>query len=193
VSAPSSTDRRVLRTRRALRKALLSAIAEQGWEAISVQNLCARAGVGRSTFYTHFADKEELLLSGLDDLQVELHRAVAQNGGKPLAFVQLMIEHVQAHGRDEMLRLRALLGKRSGQVVLRRLTEMLVEVLDDEVAPLAAASPQRNAAVRYLAGALAELFSWWSRGRSGLSPAELGDVYRRLALSTLPELKRRDK
>jgi len=34
-----------------------------------IRGTCERVRVGRSTFYTHFADKEELLFSGFDDLR----------------------------------------------------------------------------------------------------------------------------
>jgi len=52
---PEKDDRRVQRTRRALREALVALIVERGWEGFSVQEVCERADVGRSTFYTHFA------------------------------------------------------------------------------------------------------------------------------------------
>ena len=65
-------DRRVRKTRRALRESLFSLVAERGWDSVSVQHVCERADVGRSTFYTHFADREDLLLSGFDDLKLEL-------------------------------------------------------------------------------------------------------------------------
>jgi AcrR family transcriptional regulator len=62
------TDRRVQRTRRLLHKAL-SLILEKKYESITVQELLDRADVGRSTFYMHFQDKDELLLSGFQYLQ----------------------------------------------------------------------------------------------------------------------------
>jgi AcrR family transcriptional regulator len=48
--APRAPDRRSQRTRDALRDALLELMAELGWEDVSVQNLCERAEVARSTF-----------------------------------------------------------------------------------------------------------------------------------------------
>src|SRR5687768_13088670 len=78
-SRPSETmttpvDPRVVRTRRQLRDALVASILERGWEAVSVTDVCERAEIGRSTFYVHFADKEELLLSGFDELHAALDR-----------------------------------------------------------------------------------------------------------------------
>lgn len=176
------------RTRRALREALFAAILERGWDDVSVQDVCARANVGRSTFYTHFVDKQELLLSGFDDLHGELRALVAREGGKPLGFVRAMIEHVHEHRR-----LRALVGKRGGQAVLKRLTQLVVDLLEEEVAETAAPGAQRDAAVRYMAGAFVELLTWWSNTRSRLSAAELDELYRRLTLPVLRELRRGER
>ena len=71
--------RRSLRTRGAVRKALIELIGEHGWDDIAVQDVCERANVGRSTFYSHYTGKDALLQGGLDDLRTELqHQARAR-------------------------------------------------------------------------------------------------------------------
>ena len=65
-------DRRVQRTHHLLNHALLSLIQEKGFEALTVQDIIDRANVGRSTFYAHFADKEDLFLQGFESLSAEL-------------------------------------------------------------------------------------------------------------------------
>lgn len=65
-------DRRVERTQRLLSEALLSLIRERGYEALSVQDIIDRANVGRATFYAHFDNKEDLLVSRLDGLRSTL-------------------------------------------------------------------------------------------------------------------------
>jgi AcrR family transcriptional regulator len=55
------SDRRPQRTRRQLSRALVGLITEKRFDDITVQNVIDRADVGRSTFYTHFRDKEDLL------------------------------------------------------------------------------------------------------------------------------------
>lgn len=62
---PAHPDRRVRRTREALRDALLALLVERGWDDIDVQALCVRADIGRSTFYLHFPNKEALLRGSL--------------------------------------------------------------------------------------------------------------------------------
>src|SRR6266516_2886157 len=65
-------DRRVQRTQQLLRNALFSLIQEKGFESLSVQDIIDRADVGRTTFYAHFDNKEDLLLSGFEDLRALL-------------------------------------------------------------------------------------------------------------------------
>src|ERR1044071_6290760 len=61
-------DRRAGRTERSLREALIALILEKRYDAITVQNIIDRADVGRSTFYAHYRDKEDLLLSDWEGL-----------------------------------------------------------------------------------------------------------------------------
>src|SRR5512138_3898449 len=97
---PSRDDRRVRRTRAALRDALVDLIVERGWDGFGVQDLCARADVGRSTFYLHFADKEEVLADGFGHLGRELRAQLASAGRTgPLAFSRGLLDHAQAHLR----------------------------------------------------------------------------------------------
>lgn len=54
-------DRRIVRSKRALRAALISLMETKGFEAITVNDLCSAADLNRGTFYNHFSDKEHLL------------------------------------------------------------------------------------------------------------------------------------
>jgi len=70
-------DRRVQKTRQLLQEALTGLIAEKGYDSITIQHILDRANVGRSTFYAHFQDKEQLLHSCFDSLN-GLFRAAHQ-------------------------------------------------------------------------------------------------------------------
>lgn len=56
-------DRRVQRTQNLLHQALASLVLEKDYDSISVKEILDRANVDRSTFYMHFRDKDELLVS----------------------------------------------------------------------------------------------------------------------------------
>lgn len=66
-------DRRVRRTRQALRRAALDIVRDKGFRAARVSEIAERADVNRATFYAHYADKFALA----DDLlRVEFHRRI---------------------------------------------------------------------------------------------------------------------
>ena len=56
-----NTDVRVERTYRQLFNGLLSLLAENSFEDLSVSKICEESGVHRATFYKHFNDKYEFL------------------------------------------------------------------------------------------------------------------------------------
>lgn len=187
MKASSPVDRRVQRTQRLLTDALIQLILERGWDSVSVQDICERADVGRSTFYTHFADKEDLLVGGLGALgQFLREQAATSTGNRPLAFARGVIEHV-----DEKRRLfKALAGKRSGQLAQRHFRELLIELVREDLQALAPGSPRLDVAVRYVAGAFFELLIWWLEARTQLKPADLEEHFHELTTPVLAVLRK---
>lgn len=59
--AAAPCDPRIVRSRAALREALIGLMEERGLDSVTVNDLCQRAGLNRGTFYNHFQDKESLL------------------------------------------------------------------------------------------------------------------------------------
>ena len=54
-------DKRILKTKKNLKSTLLELLNEKAFEQITVKEICERSATSRITFYTHFADKYELL------------------------------------------------------------------------------------------------------------------------------------
>lgn len=71
-------DRRITRSKRALRTALIELMEERGFDGFSVNDLCERADLNRGTFYNHFHDKEALLATLEDEVMCHLERFQAQ-------------------------------------------------------------------------------------------------------------------
>lgn len=59
-------DVRIERTRRSLQEALFDLARDRPLEELTVADIAQRAGVNRSSFYQHYADKETLLADALD-------------------------------------------------------------------------------------------------------------------------------
>lgn len=58
-------DRRTVRTQAALMSAFVELLLSEGYETTTVEEVAARANVGRSTFYLHFTGKEDILRKSL--------------------------------------------------------------------------------------------------------------------------------
>jgi len=58
-------DRRSRRTRGALQSAFVELVMSRGYEAVNTGEICDRANVGRSTFYSHYRSKKALLEESL--------------------------------------------------------------------------------------------------------------------------------
>jgi len=71
----SYPDVRVVRTRTALREAMLDLLQEQAYDAINVKEIAIQAGVNRVTFYNHYSSKDELLSEILEE-KLEEYRSL---------------------------------------------------------------------------------------------------------------------
>jgi len=101
-------DRRIRRTRQALQGALVTLMAEKGYEAVTVQDVIDRADVGRSTFYAHYSDKSVLLQDSLERVRETMRPeplTVSPDRRRPLSFSLPMLQHVS----EQQNLLRALL------------------------------------------------------------------------------------
>lgn len=69
-------DRRVLKTRKEIRKACIELIEEKGFEAMTVLDIAEKANINRGTFYLHYIDKYDLLDKYEDELFEKLEAVV---------------------------------------------------------------------------------------------------------------------
>ncbi|MEO6889730.1 MAG: TetR/AcrR family transcriptional regulator [Ktedonobacteraceae bacterium] len=51
--------------------ATLEALAEEGYQAMSIEGVAARAGVGKTTIYRRWASKEDLVIDAIHEIQTE--------------------------------------------------------------------------------------------------------------------------
>ena len=75
----SSTDRRVRKTKKQLRLALMELLVEKSAKSISVRELAERADINRGTFYIHYRDVGDLL-QRLEDEMARLAGSIIMGG-----------------------------------------------------------------------------------------------------------------
>jgi len=176
-------DRRVLRTRDTLGDALVALMQEKNFDDITVQDLLKRAGVGRSTFYVHYRDKDDLFLSDVEEFLEQCCNAIArqESGTKRL----LPVKEFFAHVRDVREFYAALV--RSGKMndvqelargLFARSIEATFVMAGVEIAPA-----HRSAHAYALAGSFFSLLDWWVDRGMKADPEQMDELFHRMAWS----------
>lgn len=87
VIVEKNTDARVVRTKKAIRLALMELIEEKGFEAITVKDIATKAEINRGTFYVHYEDKHDLMnecqtdiMQGMSDIAKQKLQNVVVKG-----------------------------------------------------------------------------------------------------------------
>jgi AcrR family transcriptional regulator len=188
----SSVDRRTLRTRRALFEALIEMILEGDYDAISVSDIADRANVGRSTFYAHFTDKDDLLRKGLGHFRGILfsrHEEDVAGEATParraLGFSAFMFEHL----KEQQRLYRALMRGRAGPIVMERFRHFVAELVRNELGAQAGGRGGKAApsevTVQFVVGAYLALLAWWLDRGAKEPPETMDAAFRALALKGL--------
>jgi AcrR family transcriptional regulator len=152
-------DRRIAKTRLALRDALLSLLAQRGWDELNIQEICDQANVGRSTFYIHYRGKEDLLAEGLNDLRDALKATKPDDAvaHPPLAFMPGLLVHMV----EQRQIFKSVIGRRSGHGIERRFRDMVFQLIEHDLARLSLPSLQHQMLARYTAGGVVDIMAWW--------------------------------
>src|SRR6266849_5509137 len=89
-------DQRIRRTCERLGGALVTLIQERPIDDVTVQDVLDRAAVGRSTFYLHYRDKDDLLLSQLEKFLEMMSTALSirQEESHRVVPVAELFEHI---------------------------------------------------------------------------------------------------
>lgn len=173
-------DRRVGRTKRRLKEALLALIQERGYEAITIEELSARADVGRSTFYSHFTSKDDLLFAGFDVWLRSLTVPPAGAGAaRRFHFSLPLLRHI----REQRRFFQATIARGGNAAVRRRTTELFAELARIELDRMRPTDDRgrREGEAHAVAGAFLALAAWWLNGGSGVTAETVDEIFQATA------------
>jgi AcrR family transcriptional regulator len=176
-------DRRTNRTKQTLHAALIELILEKHYDLITVQDIIDRANIGRSTFYVHFRDKEDLLVSDwerfLDFFVSHLNWANLNEGN----FVP--IDKLLYHLKDFQRFYRALVKSQKTERIYKIGCSYLAESIQKELnerfdqslinipIPLVA---------NYLSNEIFGQLRWWLDNNMPNSPEEMSEIFHQLVM-----------
>jgi AcrR family transcriptional regulator len=183
-------DRRVSRTRRLLRDALMSLILESGYDAVTIEDITNQADVGRTTFYLHYRDKEELLLESIDAIIEDLMAQIAHiplsawsfSDGVSISPIQLIFQHGAKHIDLYRVMLRGEgVSKAQGRIrntisnAAKEFFNVRMVKEDISIQPVVAL----DFFVNYFAGALMGVLAWWLENNMPYPPDVMANMFQR--------------
>lgn len=179
-------DRRVQKTRTLLKDALVSLIIEKGFEAVSIQEILDRANVGRSTFYLHYENKQNLLHSCFEEFHKmfeknSLGTANADDFGKN-DFILNLFRLVE---RNQRL-CKALLGKDDMAMFFNPIHSYIYNSFEESIKKFVISknqsSLQTEMLTHYITSALFGVLRWWVYNDMPITAEEMDRNFRKLAL-----------
>lgn len=171
--SPSARDPRTRRSRKWLQDALKSLAQELPYEAITIQQIAARADVNRTTFYQHFQDKDDLLDSIASDLLQRLVEGAEQykNEDWPFSPVEApptLLRFFEEIGNDARFYARMLTGPGSSAFASRLVSVLEthhIQASSDQNAkdafPVRATTAPPDLVARFLSMGLIGSLAWW--------------------------------
>ncbi len=176
-------DRRSQRTRQLVISAMMELMVEKSYDVITVQDLLDRANIGRSTFYSHYFDKEDVLTSLAEQMLEMLSQQFSKRdaGQGILPSLELFQHALQYHQH-----FRAMLRGHAREVVWDAAQTTLGKTLEQTLAATFATKHVPSVPLpvlsQYLAGAFLNLLKWWLENEMPYSPAQMDEMFQQLAL-----------
>lgn len=180
-------DRRAARTRELLNQALVDLGAERGVDEIDVSDLVETAGIGRSTFYSHYSSKEDFLIRSFVGMIGACERGEAEQFPErtSLAPAHHLFAHIYS-AQD----FAAQFAKSAVSVPMLAAGEAKLRAIVDENLKRRMPdwdAPRRHETAVYVAAGLIGLLRWWMVRGFTRTPAQMEAAFARLTESVLSE------
>ena len=173
-------DRRTKKTRKAIFDAFAELLNSKSYANITVQDIIEKADVGRSTFYSHFETKDELLNALCskifahvfkDDLTKErTHDFSGEN-----KEIRKVVTHILYHVQDNNRYLKPILSCRNDEIFMRYFKEYLTPVFEKEIEKMETDVP-KDYLLNQVICVFTETVRWWA-GHEQYSPEEISSYF----------------
>ena len=182
-SVKNRSQKRAKRTRKKLKKAALDVFSEKSVDAATVEEITEKADVGKGTLYQHFEDKEEIVVTLIDEAVEHLIERIRSYESPPETLEDMLEHLLNSHytfsidAKEEfMLLFQGKLLLRLESDTLDELEEPYLHYLEEIENQLAAyISPRIDPIkIRRLACAVAGfVFGFFSFAMIGMTPVEI--------------------
>jgi AcrR family transcriptional regulator len=173
--AVGDKDERVRRTRKRIDAAFIDLLHRRGYDTIRVSEIVKKAGVGRPTFYAHYATKDDLLRSQFERIIAPILQ------GTPGDAPGIDATHFFAHIGSAQHFYKAFMGPNGGTapLVLRNCVETRVrEILALDTDPRS--KLKESAVTRFVAASMMAVIECWIEQGVRETPQEVQAIFANL-------------
>ena len=172
---------KVNKTKKILEDALGALLEEKPFEEIRVIDICSKANMHRSTFYTYFNDKYELLKSKLDEYEAkfleDLQRYKIEDKLKDF-HIDIMIKILQYFYFNRKY-LKIIFQNNKDNSITKILQKYLEDYVIEGVKDMKLAKPDKdyffNVIGAFYSGAFITVISEWILNDCNIKPQELAE------------------
>lgn len=171
-------DRRIQKTRESIFNAFSSLLAHKRYSKITVQEIIDEANIGRSTFYSHFETKDDLLKALCSDIfdhifSEELISESTHDFSCANNDLEAKITHILYHLKDSKRDIKGILSCESGELFLSVIKTYLEQLFTGFITKDSLGGIPKEYVVNHMAGSFVETVKWWIENDMAQSPEEL--------------------
>ncbi|MBR5409940.1 MAG: TetR/AcrR family transcriptional regulator [Clostridia bacterium] len=159
-------DRRVKRTKKALRDCLFRLLETKTADEITVKELTAMADINRSTFYFYYRDIDDMIMQIQDEIYSVFERDVimtAESFGTANDFVQYLTRYLRFCTENERI-VKFVMSNDPKNNLAKRIKSALLRVIPDSTKVFREGDPKRYLTAYAVAGFWELILAWMYEG-----------------------------
>ncbi len=163
-------DRRKKKTRQAVYNAFIELLEKKTYSSISVQDIIDKADIGRSTFYSHFETKDDLIKVLCTEIfdhvfSEDLCGEQTHDFSKEERGLEVEITHILYHLKDSFSYIKGLLACESGELFMQYFKTYLYKIFSEELIEDYGNVP-KDYVLNRITCDFAETVRWWMKNEA---------------------------
>ena len=180
-------DRRQQKTRTAIYDALTKLLRKRRFEDITVQEIIDEANIGRSTFYSHFETKDQLLEQMCDEMfshvfSESLMPEKSHDFSANHEEMKALLEHILWHIKDHEDNISSIMYGESEKLFTRYFSGYLEDAFGDMISHIDI-DVSADFKKQFVIGSFINTVKWWIANGLTQSPGEIIDAYFKCLIS----------
>lgn len=174
-------DRRSMRTQKLIFDAFDELLAENQYSKITVEDITSRANIGRSTFYSHFQTKDELLYKSCQKLFQHVFAekvfVEATHDFSQARDFNDYITHILYHLKDNKKIIKSMLTFEDSGVFMNYFKEYIYDSFSTVIQPIDTSNIDKGYINNHIVSSFVETIRWWFSHNLKDSPEKIADYY----------------